>query len=132
MFPTVQSPAHWLVMARCEICAAGGGYRSPVTSEDGYRLRLTPDCLRINVDHRPVIHRLQLSLPTEADKSSGAFAGPPVLRESVLRKQLCSSALPDKLGPNAHWRKYGDRQWTHDYDTSKHTNMHYHPQLRRP
>lgn len=83
MFPTAQSPAHWLAIARCEMCAAGGGYRSPVTSEDGYQLRLAPNCLGINVDHRPVIHRLQQGLPTEADKSSGASAGPPVLRGSV-------------------------------------------------
>lgn len=40
-----------------------------------------PRLSRNNVDHRSVIHRLQLSLPTEADKSSGAFAGLPVLRE---------------------------------------------------
>jgi hypothetical protein len=52
--------------------AAGGGYRSPITSEDGYQLRLTPKCLGINVDHRPVIHRPQQSLPAGADKSSGA------------------------------------------------------------
>jgi hypothetical protein len=114
------------------MCAAGGGYRSPVTSEDGYQLRLTPNCLRINVDHRPVIHRLQQGLPTEADKSSGASTGPPSVTWERLRGQLCSSALPDKLGPNAHWRKYGDRQWTHDYDTSKDTSLHYHPQSRRP
>jgi hypothetical protein len=83
MFPTVQSPAHWLAIARCEICPAGGGYHSPVTSEDGYQLRLTSKCLRINVDHRPVIHRLQQSLPAGADKSSGASTGLPVLRGRV-------------------------------------------------
>jgi hypothetical protein len=49
-------------VAECYIQPAGGGYRPPITSEDGYRLGLTPECLRIRVDHRSVIHRLQQSL----------------------------------------------------------------------
>jgi hypothetical protein len=48
--------------------------------EDGYRLRLTPKCLRINVDHRSVIHRLHPSLLAVVNRSSGALAGYRVLR----------------------------------------------------
>jgi len=87
MFPTGRSPhtGGWTLgaLARCKICPAGGGYRSPVTSRDGYRFRLAPECLGYNVGHRPVIHRLQQSLPTEADKSSGASTSFPVLRGST-------------------------------------------------
>jgi hypothetical protein len=37
--------------------------------EDGYRLRLTPKCLGINVDHRSVIHRLHPSLLNRVNRS---------------------------------------------------------------
>jgi hypothetical protein len=33
--------------------------------EDGYRLRLTPECLRIKVGHRPVIHGPQPRRPSD-------------------------------------------------------------------
>ena len=49
-FPTGQSAtltARVLgTVAACNMCPAGGGYRSQVTSEDGYLLRLTPECLK--------------------------------------------------------------------------------------
>jgi len=42
----------------CNIHPSVGGYQPPVTSGDGYGLRLTPDCLGDNDSHRPTIHRL--------------------------------------------------------------------------
>ena len=44
--------------SRCNIRLSKGGCQPLVTSEDGYELRLTPDCLRDNDSHRPIIHRL--------------------------------------------------------------------------
>lgn len=49
--------------------------------KDGYRLRLAPKCLRINVDHRSVIHGLHQSPQAEAYRSSGASTGYRVLRQ---------------------------------------------------
>jgi hypothetical protein len=46
-FPTGWSVAQ--VLLQCDMQPAGGGYRSPVTSEDGYRLRLTPECLGLGL-----------------------------------------------------------------------------------
>ena len=42
----------------CGIRASEGECQRLVTSRDGYGLRLTPECLRDNVRHRPTIHRL--------------------------------------------------------------------------
>ena len=128
MFPTGRSPAHWLAIARCEMCPAGGGYHSPVTSEDGYQLRLTPNCLRINVDHRPVIHRLQQSLPAGADRSSGASTGLPVLRGS-----FCFSSFVPPLSRTSWARAHTDKSTAIDggHTIMVHQNntlvLHYHP-----
>ncbi len=63
---------------------SGGGYRSLVTSEDGYQLGLTPKCLTDRDGHRPLIHRLHRSLPCRswedfchrsASSSAGERAG---------------------------------------------------------
>ena len=51
---------------RCDMHAPKGGYQPPVTSEDGYRLRLTPKCLGTAIANRPAIHRLPQSLSREA------------------------------------------------------------------
>ena len=67
--------------------------------EDGYRLWLTPKCLRINVGHRPVIHRLHPSLPTEVDRSSGAGAGHQVLRWWRLHPQSDPLEVPSSWVP---------------------------------
>ena len=57
----------------CDMRPSGGGYLPPVTSEDGYRLGLTPKCLKDKGSHRPIIHRLHQSPPARADGSSVAF-----------------------------------------------------------
>ena len=45
----------------CDILTSRGGSQPPVTSGDGYGLRVTPKLLRDNASHRPTIHRFRQS-----------------------------------------------------------------------
>jgi len=101
-FPTGWSVAQ--VLLQCDMQPAGGGYRSPVTSEDGYRLRLTPECLGIRVDHRSVIHRLQQSLLV-AKQVVGHFHRLPSVTSVVTASAECLPRGAVELGPVfSHWQ----------------------------
>lgn len=66
-FPRDGPPQKWGFEAQegadphCDIRPSEGGYQPPVTFENGYELRLTPECLLENDGHRPTIHRLRQS-----------------------------------------------------------------------
>lgn len=74
-FPKVWSAAGSIGPVRastdCDMHASGGGYRGPITSEDGYRLGLTPECLKRNGSHQPTVHRLHLCPLARASRTSG-------------------------------------------------------------
>jgi hypothetical protein len=70
---------------------SGGGYLPPVTPGDGYQLRLSPECLIDNINHWPIIHRLQhglLSIKTQQD-TSGTQGGPSENYSLAHFKVLC-------------------------------------------
>jgi hypothetical protein len=69
-----------------------------VTPRGGYKLRLTPKCLGIRVDHRSVIHRLHQSLPV-ARQVFRCFHGAAECDVSLTASTLCPSKGTVALGP---------------------------------
>lgn len=106
-FPTGWSAAHVPpapgAFVRCYVEPAGGGYRWLVTSEDGYKPRLTPECLEDRIGHRPAIHRLQQSLLI-AKQGIGRFGGPPSLTLVGPTSASCPSKSYRPAGSESHWQ----------------------------
>ena len=92
-----EGPTLWYMALKRRISAT---YHIP---ENGYRLRLTPECLMNNGCQRPIIHRLL---------QSSRSTRPTSLQDHVRH----SPCIPSGLSPEAPW---SGRQWSHLPDQSQ-------------